>query len=272
MNREVDMIDTHIHIERGPYTQQWIQRFIDQALKMDIKEIYLLEHSHRFFEFEPLYRTACEYSNYQKEWYNRKKQLSIRQYETLITDMRKQSFPIKVKWGLEVCYFPENEQLIANLTRNFDFDFVIGSIHWIDGFGFDHRPELWEGLDVDNLYKRYYELMIQLVSSNLFSGLAHPDSIKCFEYFPSYDLSNIYLCLAKELVAHNMYAEQSGGLALNYNFPETGINQKMLSIFIQNGVELRTASDAHRPEDVGTNIIQLSQILTNQGYKHISCR
>ena len=60
--REV-MIDGHIHIEYGPYTLPWIQEFVDQAVKMGLTEIRLLEHNYMFPEFAPMYdstRAASE--------------------------------------------------------------------------------------------------------------------------------------------------------------------------------------------------------------------
>ena len=48
------MTDVHIHIERGPYTREWISRFADQAVKAGLDEIWLLEHSFRFREFAPI--------------------------------------------------------------------------------------------------------------------------------------------------------------------------------------------------------------------------
>ncbi|AFL99313.1 histidinol phosphate phosphatase HisJ family [Desulfitobacterium dehalogenans ATCC 51507] len=250
------MIDAHIHIERGQYTKEWVQQFINQAVKMGLDEIYLLEHSHRFKEFKPMYQSVKEYSDYQKVWLQRKSNLSINEYTSLITEIRQYKFPIQVKWGLEVCYFPESEELISDIINSFDF--ITGSIHWVDGFGFDHKAELWNGVDVDKLYKRYYELMLQLIDSKLFTGLAHPDSVKCFKCFPSFDLTPIYELLANALRNSNMYAEQSGGLALNYGYPTIGMNDKMLNIFKQRGVIMLTASDAHRPEDVGANISKMA--------------
>ena len=47
------MTDVHIHIERGPYTKEWISRFADQAVRAGLDEIWLLEHSFRFREFAP---------------------------------------------------------------------------------------------------------------------------------------------------------------------------------------------------------------------------
>ena len=33
------MTDVHIHIERGPYTKEWIDQFVEQAVRMGLDEI-----------------------------------------------------------------------------------------------------------------------------------------------------------------------------------------------------------------------------------------
>lgn len=255
------MTDVHIHIERGPYTKEWIDKFVEQAIHVGLDEIYLLEHSHRFVEFEPMYSSVCKYSDYQRNWYKSRANRSIKDFLSLITEMRNVAFPIKIKWGLEVCYFPEYEEFIRNILDSFHFDFAVGSIHWIEGFGFDHKAEFWAGLDIEQLYRKYYDLMLNLIKSGLFSGVAHPDSIKCFHHYPTNDLSDTYRLLADELNSQHMYAEQSGGLRLNYQFEELGMNQTMLSIFKSRNVDIRFASDAHKPEDVGANILKMKSIL-----------
>ena len=32
------MTDGHIHIERGPYTLDWIQKFVDKAVEMGLSD------------------------------------------------------------------------------------------------------------------------------------------------------------------------------------------------------------------------------------------
>lgn len=103
--------------------------------------------------------------------------------------------------------------------------------------------------------------MLSLVRSGLFSGVAHPDSIKCFHHYPTEDLTAVYGLLADELNARHMYAEQSGGLALNYGFEELGMNKTMLNVFREKNVTIRFASDAHRPEHVGANISEMQAAL-----------
>lgn len=254
------MRDVHIHIERGPYTKEWIDQFVKQAVKMGLDEIYLLEHSHRFQEFAPMYASARQYSAYQNAWYERRTGLSIRQFTSLIDEMRQCTFPIKIKWGLEICYFSEYETLISDILASFPFDFATGSIHWVNGFGFDHKAEFWNGIDTDRLYEQYYDAMLSLVHSGLFTGLAHPDSIKCFGFFPTMDLTSTYTLLADALNHRHMYAEQSGGLALNYGFAEMGMNPSMWEVFQRKNVAMEFASDAHRPEDVGKNLFEMESV------------
>ncbi|MCM1991523.1 PHP domain-containing protein [Oceanirhabdus seepicola] len=253
------MLDAHVHIERGSYTEEWISEFIKSAVNMGIKELYLLEHSHRFIQFKEIYQSIKLDQNcgvYQTQWIERKCKIDIEEYKKFILEMRKKEFPIKLKFGLEVCYFIDKEDEIRELVSDFDWDFLTGSIHWIDGWGFDHPATIdtWERKKVDEVYLRYYELMIKLVESKLFNILAHPDSIKCFDFYPKIDLSNLYKKLALALKDNNMLAEFSCGLYNNYNHEELGLNAQLLSSLISNGVKLITASDAHKPEDVGRNI------------------
>lgn len=257
-------MDCHIHIERGPYTFEWLNEFIQTAVKQGLDEIYLLEHSHRFIEFMDMYESICNYNDYQREWFKRKNHgnLSIQSYIDLINQAKQITYPIKVRFGLEVCYFKDYENLIKEVTSSYPYDFITGSVHWIDEFGFDHRKELWNSIDVDKAYRRYYEIMESLISSGLFTGVAHPDSIKVFGHKPSYDLLDTYNKLAHLLNKYHLYAEQSGGLHLNYSKDcECGMNRGMLEVFKSKGVRILTASDAHSPKDVGANIVELQSLL-----------
>ena len=189
---------------------------------------------------------------------------SIEDYINFMKTVKEKKYPVKVKFGLEVCYIPETADVLADVLKKYNFDFLTGSVHWIDGWGFDHKgqKETWESKNTEEIYKRYYEIMFQLCESNLFTGLAHPDSIKCFGYKPNIDLSDYYNKLALLLNMHNMYAENSGGLKLNYSSDnELGLNAQLLSILKMNNVRIETASDAHNQKDVGANIRELEKMI-----------
>lgn len=261
------MIDGHVHLERGAYTKEWMQRFVHRAKMMGITQLYLLEHTHRFEEFRGIYDSIFEeplVAKEQKEWFYKKPKIKLNEYTEFINEMKKIEWQIEVKFGLEVCYFPEKEVEIKSALATYPWDFVTGSVHWIDGWGFDNPNTVfsWKQKNTNLIYKKYYEIMIQLVESKLFNILAHPDSIKCFNYYPTRSLEADYEKLAKTLKENNVKTEFSSGLHINYNHKELGINRELLKVLLDHHVEIITVSDAHRPEDVGKYIKEGEEIIS----------
>ena len=264
------MKDVHIHFLHGDptgYTVDFFEGFVKVAQDAGLDEIYLLEHTHQFTEFEKVYEPVKSYNEFQYNWVTKRMTGSIEDYIRFINTVKKTDYPVKVKFGLEVCYIPETADILAEILGNYKFDFLTGSVHWIDGWGFDHprQKETWESKNVEEVYKRYYEIMFQLCESGLFSGLAHPDSIKCFGYKPNMNLTEYYNKLAMLLNKHGMYAENSGGLRLNYSPElELGLNPQLLSVLKKNKVPIETASDAHKQSDVGANIRELERMIKHR--------
>lgn len=261
------MIDAHIHIEKTGvlkeeiYTLNWIERFVNSAVRCGIEEIYLLEHSYRFNEFFPMYESVCTHSDYIDKWFHRKACFaSLYDFLRLADSIRDIKCPIKIKFGLEICYFKRSEEFIRDITDNIGLDFLVGSVHYIDNFAYDHKPEHWDGVDVDTLYQHFFEKSIDLADSHIFNGIAHPDCIKIFGHRPSFQLTDYYRALASSLKKSGMYAEQNSGAARRAGC-ETGMDKEMLSILIEYGVEIKTASDAHTPDDVGWGIHEMHRDL-----------
>ena len=250
------MKDLHIHIERGEYTVEWIEKFIEQAVKMNIEEINLLEHSVRIKEFHPCFREACEYSLYQRRWFNEKKPNahSIDDFIKLAEKIKSTNYPIKVNFGMEVCWFEQHEEYIRKLLNEYDFDYKLGSVHWIDNWTFNQRKYQWLNKDKNELYKRYYEMSETLIESGIFDIIAHPDLIRCHKIYPDYDLTETYSSLCK--------TAKNSGVAIEMNTSKSlGINPDFLEIAKNSGVTFSAGSDAHRPEDVGRGIKEVYNIL-----------
>lgn len=254
------MTDGHIHIERGPYTLEWINCFVNKAVEMQLDEIRILEHCYRFKEFVPMYASVCAYSEYVDTWFHRQAGvLTLEDYLTLIKRVRSESFPVKIKFGLEICYFKEFEDFTSELIKDKGFDFLLGSIHFVDDFAFDHKAEHWTGVDIDRIYRRYFEDSVSLAKSRIFDGIGHPDAIKLFGHKPSYPLTGYYESLAKELSKSGMYADQNSGAARRC--PDTtslGMDAELLRILKKYNVQIIASSDAHCPEDVGYKIAELN--------------
>lgn len=265
------MIDAHVHLEKGSYSIAWIQKFISHALSRGIDEIYFLEHTHIFIEFEELYKEMSHYNEYQKHWYEKKraKARPLQEYTDFIENMKKEKFPLKVKFGLEVCYSPEHEVDIEKIKHAYPFDFLVGAVHFIDGWAFSHLKQPWrrEDCEIESLYHQYYEKLYALADSGLFTGLAHPNSQQCFGAYPVGDFGAEYERIAAALKKNHMYIEESSGLAINYGDPELGMNQRMLETMLKHNITVLTASDAHIPENTGKLIREMDEMIANSRRK-----
>ena len=171
-----------------------------------------------------------------------------------IDEIRSTNYPIKVNFGLEVCWFEQHEDYIRNLLNECDFDYVLGSVHWIDNWTFNQRKYQWLGKNVDKLYKRYYEMSNTLIKSDIFDIIAHPDLIRCHGIYPKYDLTETYYELCENAKAHNVMVEMNTSKGL-------GLNSQLFDIAKQVGVKFSTGSDAHCPENVGKNIFEVTNLI-----------
>lgn len=243
--------DLHIHIEQGDYTVEWIEQFVRQAVKMKLGEINLLEHSIRIREFHKTFKDAVRYNSYQEKWAAEKMKTakSLDEYISLIEQVKSREYPVKISFGLEICWFEQYEREIADLVSAYDFDYLLGSVHWIDNWTFNQRKYQWKGRDVNQIYKRYFELEESLAESGIFDICAHPDLIKCHSLFPDYDLMPTYRSLCKKAKENNLALElnTSKGKSL-------GISDDFFKAAAETGVELTAGSDAHCPQDVGKGI------------------
>lgn len=253
------MKDLHIHIERGPYTTEWIEQFIDKAVEENLDEICLLEHSIRFRDFHPTFKEAREYSRYQRKWFDGKEKSAhtLDEFKALATEIRSREYPIKVSFGLEICWFEQHQNLIHNLTSDGFFDYLIGSVHWIDNWTFNQRKYQWLGKDFNHIYKRYFEMQNSLAQSGIFDIIAHPDLITCHNLYPSYDLSDTYRTFCENLKSNYVLLEMNTSKGL-------GVNKPFFDIAKEVGVEFSTGSDAHRVEDVGRNIKAVTNLISRR--------
>ena len=252
------MRDLHIHIERGPYTVEWIEQFINKAEKEGLDEICLLEHSIRFTDFHSTFKEAREYNLYQKRWFEGKEKSAhtLDEFKALAEKIRDRDYPVKVSFGLEICYFEQHIDEIKQLTSDGFFDYILGSVHWIDNWTFNQRKYQWLGRDTNDIYKRYFEMQNTLVESGVFDIIAHPDLITCHSLYPTYNLEDTYKLLCENIKANNVMLEMNTSKSL-------GVNEQFFNIAKEVGVNFSTGSDAHRVEDVGRGIKDVTRLINS---------
>ena len=67
------------------------------------------------------------------------------------------------------------------LLEPYPWDYLLGSVHWIDGLAVDQEPELWsKRVGVDEVWRRYFVALAEPRASGHVDVLAHPDLAKIF--------------------------------------------------------------------------------------------
>ncbi|WP_416326672.1 histidinol-phosphatase [[Eubacterium] hominis] len=248
------MIDAHIAFT-GPYTYERLLEYIDKAMEQGLQGIVILEPTHKFKECKVMYREVCTTYPCQREWFQSVNTNSIKDYQRFILEMRQKEFPIQVQFGLEVCYFTQHETFIRKLKSEFDYDVFIGCIHFLDNLAFawiDHSHEmLWDKYNAGFLYRRYYEMMNAMLTSQLFDGIAGFDTIKALKVPCKFKLDHTYHKLAMLLAKQKLYVEDDASLGYLYQHEDAGLSKPFLTICKEQGVIVKRVSNAQCLDDVG---------------------
>ncbi len=64
------MIDGHIHFHKQAYLLETVESMVKVAIEKGIDEIWLLDHTHKFKEFDFLYQNLKE--DLTVKWYSKK--------------------------------------------------------------------------------------------------------------------------------------------------------------------------------------------------------
>jgi histidinol-phosphatase (PHP family) len=167
-----------------------------------------------------------------------------------------------VKLGIEADYIPGREEELSKVLSCYNFDYVLGSIHYVDGWGFDNPAHIkkYEDWNIDELYHRYFHLVQQAALSGLFDIIAHPDLVKKFGYRPKGNLQELYRETARVFKRAGVYVEiNTAGLRAPVG--EVYPHPDLLRHCIEQGIKFTLGSDAHAPEQVGEGLDSVSSLV-----------
>lgn len=235
------MLDLHVHLlghNDRKADRENIRAFLEVASRKGLKEIGFADHDYYFEQMNfPLIREVA------------------------------QDYPhLGVRVGLEAEYRIDDEGRIKQLLEQYPFDYVIGSVHEMNGWLFDmpDQETVHYKRDADELYRDYFSVITRAASCGLFTTIGHFDLIKIFGVRPKTDI----LKLADE--ALTMVAERGLTLEVNTNgrykpiqefYPE----RRLMEEIMRRGIEFTLGSDAHCAEVVGRDLDEASQILRQMG-------
>ncbi len=193
----------------------------------------------------------------------------IASLEDKIKEMRdKFGDQINILFGLEVDYFPEMEEELGKVLQQHDFDYLIGSIHFLNDWNYDTDKSRNSEFTPDYLYEWYFGELQKAVKSGLFDYMAHPDLIKKHCIWTDSPKTELFRETAKVFA--------SAGVAFEVNtsgkdrpcgefFP----GKELLSELFKAGVPVTLGSDSHKADQIGRYFDEAKKLLQETGYQSL---
>jgi histidinol-phosphatase (PHP family) len=250
------IVDYHMHL-RAPdesidHSVEAVERFVEQAAERGIDEIGFTEHVYYFEQTRhlwsmPYHLERCVYD--------------IEPYVEAVVEAKRRGHPVKL--GIEVDYEPGKEEETAEALAPYPWDYILGSIHFLDGLGIDAEPSLVESVGPEQAWSRYYETLGQAARSGLFDSLAHPDVVKMFGEELDWEWEPV-------VASFDGVALEVSSAGLHKRHGKLYPNRHLLSAARERAIPITLASDAHVPQNVGRDLDRAVEHARAAGYETVT--
>lgn len=184
----------------------------------------------------------------------------------------REGFPeIRVYDAVEMDYFPEEEPRIESFLDEAGFDYVIGSVHQVDGRNIQSPGEFRDDSEADRagVVDAYYETLVSLVESELFDIAAHPDLVERTPALRGFATQDHYDRVAEAFQSSRTVPEVNAGRALR-EYGEFHPGPGFLDTLLDHGVEFVVGSDSHKPAEIGERGRAIDQRFDELGIEPIT--
>jgi histidinol-phosphatase (PHP family) len=263
------LTDYHLHLrpdEDGTtfdryFTAENVERYRAAADEAGIEELGVAEHVYRFRQSLDLWRHPLWVENANDD---------LDEYCEFVRGT-------SLRLGVECDFVPGAEGRTAAMLEARDFDFVVGSVHFIgegdaavDHDGFD----VWEAPDAgpEEIWARYFDHFNRCARSGLFDILAHPDLVKVWgrdRPLPEGDLRRFYEPAVEAIVEGGSAVELSTA-GLRKPVGELYPARAFAELVVEAGVPFALSSDAHLPEQIGFRYDDALAFLDDLGVEEIA--
>jgi histidinol-phosphatase (PHP family) len=260
------LTDYHLHLrpdgEDTPagryFTPANVDRYLAAAAEVGIAELGVSEHVYRFTQALDLWRHP---------FWEESARDDLDAYCEFV-----RSTPLRL--GVECDFVPGAEDRTATLLEARDFDYVVGSVHFIGDVAVDHEGwDVWDRQgSPDEVWRRYFEALAECARSGLFDILAHPDLVKVWggsRPLPERD-PRFYYEPAVEAIAESGIAVEVSTAGLRKPVGELYPSHAFAEMCVEAGAPFALSSDAHLPEHVGFEYARATELLDRLGVTQIS--
>lgn len=245
-------IDLHNHTTWCHHATGSMQSYIEQAITQNIDVFGFSDHAP--MDFDPKYRMSFD---------------EMANYETLTRALKEQfKEHITLTLGYEVDYLKGH---IDSRVLTADVDYLIGSVHFLDDWGFDN-PEFigrYEKEDIDAIYTEYFQAVEALAQSGYFQIVGHLDLIKVFKFYPSAPVLTL-AHQALDAIKENDLTLELNAAGFRKPCKEAYPSFSLLQEAYKREIPITFGSDAHAIAQVGLNKEKLYRLAHDAGYQE--CR
>lgn len=242
------IVDLHNHTTLCNHADGTIDEYILKAIKSGTKYFGFSEHAP--MDFDEKYRISFE---------------QMSEYESAVLDAKeKYKDKIEILLGYEVDYI---EGHIDERVLDAKVDYLIGSVHFINKWGFDN-PEFigkYDEEDIDEIWEQYFEAVEKMASSKLFDIVGHLDLIKIFKYLPNKSITKIAKNALLAIKESDMVIELNMA-GFRKPIAEPYPSLELLKEAKKLDIPITFASDAHAPEQVSLYENEILKIAREAGY------
>ncbi len=246
---EKKRIDLHNHTILCNHADGTMEEYIKKAIELGIDIFGFSDHAP--MDFDPKYRMAKEHIEF---------------YENAVLNLkRKYEKDIDIRLAYEVD-FMQNIPLLDEVV-NAKVDYLIGSVHFIDEWGFDN-PEFignYEKQNIDDIWIDYFKSIETMAKSGKFDIVGHLDLIKVFKFLPKKDIKIIAQQALKQIKKSNMVLEINSA-GFRKPIAEQYPSRELLELSYELDIPITFSSDAHSVEQIGFAYEKVVNIAKDIGY------
>ncbi len=195
-----------------------------------------------------------------------------------ISDVRQRWPELRLRLGAEFEYRPEWLDVLDSLAAAGHFDFIIGSVHMVDGINISGGADVerfFDGRGQDVTYSRYFETLLEMVEWGGFDVVGHFDLIKRYGYrhYGSYDAAAFEPVLQTILTR---MADSGIGLEINTSgvsqAPRVPYPEPEILVWARRaGVKwLTIGSDSHAPARFAQGLDEGYALARRTGWERLS--
>lgn len=247
------MVDYHTHTKLCKHADGTAEDYVQKAIDLGLDEVGCSDHSPLPNRFDGEHRMTMEEFN--------------EVYRPSVNDVQERfEKKIKVRFGVEADYLLGTEAYTREFLEENDFDFVIGSVHFLGDWGFDSLKNVYryEEQDVYEVYVQYFSTLKNAAASALFDIVGHCDVVKVFGYRPDRDYEDVLRDAMKAIKENGLVVEVNTS-GLRKPVREIYPSEKILEIIREMRIPLTLGSDSHKPEDVGRDFDRAVELVRKYG-------